>query len=307
MDLSIVIVNYNTSYLLQKCVESIFNSDLYEVKFEIIIVDNNSKDDSYISTTSKFPEVKWIQQNYNSGFSRANNAGIYEAKGKYLLFLNSDIVLQSNTIIKCLDYIQSNAEIGVLSCKLLNDDGSVQRFESTIASFRKYLDYNLVINYFFPANHLKQEAVMGAFMLIPKEVILTCGNFDPDFFFFSEVIELCNRVKNKNYSIKILDEVTAFHKGSGSNTDRTWANRQAYLSLSLMFLKIKSYWGFYLLQKILIFNLFVNFFAMWFLDKSYRQGYFKDINNYFNVFVRIMQIPFLYSTKMGNGKRLLKY
>lgn len=307
MDVSVVIVSFNTSQLLCKCVESVYQSNLKNLQIEVIVVDNNSTDDSELQIKSQFPQVKWLQQSYNSGFSRANNLGIETSKGKYLLFLNSDIVLNPNTISECFEHITANQYIGVLSCRLLNDDGSVQRYESTIASFRKVIDNNLIINYFFPVSKFKQEAVMGSFMLIPKEVLNICGSFDPDFFFYSEEIELCNRIRNKNFDIQVLENVFAYHKGSGSNTDRTWSNRQAYLSQSLMFYKVKSLSGFYLFHLILHFNFILNFFTMWKLDARYRKGYFKDLKNYLSVYVRIMQIPFLYSKKIGKGKRLLKY
>lgn len=307
MDVSVVIVSFNTSQLLCKCVESVYQSNLKNLQIEVIVVDNNSTDDSELQIKSQFPQVKWLQQSYNSGFSRANNLGVETSKGKYLLFLNSDIILKPNTIAECYAHMQENPNLGVLSCKLLNNDGSIQKYESTIASYRKVLDNNLIINYFFPVKEYKQEAVMGSYMLIPKEVLNICGSFDPDFFFFSEEIELCNRIRNKNFDIQVLDNVYAYHKGSGSNTDRTWANRQAYLSISLMFLKIKSYSGFYLYHLILYFNFIVNFFTMWKLDASYRKGYFKDLKNYLSVYVRIMKIPFLYSKNFGKGKRLLKY
>jgi len=307
MDISVIIVSYNTSQLLYKCVESIYQSNLKNLEIEVIVVDNNSTDDSEKLVKSQFTDVKWLQQTYNSGFARANNVGISESKGKYLLFLNSDIIVNPNTILECYEYMKANPYIGVLSCRLLNNDGSVQRYESTIASFRKVIDNNLIINHLFPIKEFKQEAVMGSFMLIPKEVLNICGSFDPDFFFFSEEIELCSRIRNKNFDIQVLENVFAYHKGSGSNTDRTWANRQAYLSLSLMFYKIKSYSGFYLYHLILHFNFIVNFFAMWLIDASYRKGYFKDLRNYLSVYLRIMQIPFLYSKNLGKGKRLLKY
>jgi GT2 family glycosyltransferase len=244
MDLSIIIVNYKTPTLVSGCLKSIYDS-VSDVEFEIIVVDNGSNDDSQKIVTSAFPQVIWIANDANEGFGRANNLGIKKSKGEYLLLLNSDIVVVENTVNQCLNEIKNRKNIGALGCLLLNEDGSFQKFTSSIASFRKMLDLNLVFNYFIKPEKFKIDAIMGAFMLIPKNVLEECGCFDPDFFFFSEEVELCHRIKKGGYSIVCLEDVNAIHKGSGSNTDRSWAFKQGFLSSALLFLKVRG-WGGYL-------------------------------------------------------------
>src|SRR5436190_15940891 len=99
---SIIIVNYNTPALVIDCLETIFASSRLET-FEVIVVDNFSRDSSEHLITTRFPQVKWIQMNYNSGFARANNAGILTAGGEIILLLNSDTLNEGDAIIECFD------------------------------------------------------------------------------------------------------------------------------------------------------------------------------------------------------------
>ena len=126
IELSIVIVNYKTPKLTYRCIDSI-NKNYNSNNYEIIVVDNNSGDESKELITSSFLDVKWIDNSKNDGFGRANNIGINHSKGKYILLLNSDILVPKETIESCLNEIKKDAKIGVLGCKLLNEDGSIQK------------------------------------------------------------------------------------------------------------------------------------------------------------------------------------
>lgn len=306
MDVSIIIVNYKTPQLVIRCVESIYATLKDDIDFEIIVVDNDSGDGSEGIVKERFGRINWINNEENEGFGRANNIGILASGGKYVLLINSDVIVLENSITACLAEMEQNQSIGVLGCTLLNEDGSIQGFTSTVASYRKILDLNLIYNYFIQPKNMPVKAIMGSFMLMPKSTLEDCGLFDPDFFMYSEEIELCHRITKKGYQLKFLKDIHVIHKNGGSTPDRSWANKQSYLSSALLFYKIRGFFGYKLYHFLMLTNLLTNFIAMWFLDKKYRADYWKTTGYYFSGFEVYMKIPFCYSRGMGTGKRLLK-
>ena len=196
MTLSIIIVNYKTPILTKRCVENIVKCINDNLKYEIIIIDNHSLDGLKHIIGDYLDNVKLIETNANIGFGAANNIGIRASTGDYILLVNSDVLIDSETvIIKCINNIQKDEFIGAIGCKMINTDGSIQNFTSTIARYRKLLDQNLLFAKIFPEKHFEKEAIMGAFMLIPSKVMKACGGFDSDFFMYSEEIDLCNRIR----------------------------------------------------------------------------------------------------------------
>ena len=123
MDVSIIIVNYNTKHLLEDCLSSLY-ALTQSIDFEVIVVDNASSDDSETYITRKFPQVKWINSGENIGFGRANNLGAKYADGKYLFLLNSDTLLLNNAIKAFYDYAETHSEeqIGALGCWLVDSN-----------------------------------------------------------------------------------------------------------------------------------------------------------------------------------------
>ena len=302
--LSIIIINYKTPQLTIRCLDSIYSN--FTDNAEIIVIDNYSDDNSLEIIHSKYPDVKLIQNDVNEGFGRANNKGIKESSGEYILLLNSDMVIPTGTIEACIHRISQDKKIGVLGCKLVNEDGSFQKSTYSIASIRKLLDSNLLINYIFPLKKEKIEAVMGSFMLIPRFVFNEIGLFDPDFFMYSEELELCNRINKAGYKVCYYDAVYAIHKHEGSSENKDWNNKQRFLSNALLFYKVKGFLGYCMYNFVFILNCFCNFFLMWFLDSKYRKSYFKTQKYYFSNVVYYFLIPFLFTKQMGDGKRLLR-
>ena len=125
-DLSIVIVNNNAKNYLKNSVESIIKN-LTGVRYEIIVIDNASVDGSAAMMRQFFPQAKTISAPRNLGFARANNLGIKEATGKYILLLNNDMVVIDGAINKLLEFINSNSKIGIATGKLIEENGKVQR------------------------------------------------------------------------------------------------------------------------------------------------------------------------------------
>ncbi|OFX32464.1 MAG: hypothetical protein A2X08_00620 [Bacteroidetes bacterium GWA2_32_17] len=306
--LSIIIVNYKTHQLTILCIQSIFNT-VKEINYEVIVVDNNSDDDSEKQIKKNFPQVIWIQKKENDGFGRANNVGIKHSKGKYILLLNSDIILLTNTVEKCLNVIRNDKSIGILGCKLLNEDGTIQKSTYTgNGNATDILKDNLLLDYIFKLHKKKKKikALMGSFILIPKVVLDKVGWFDSDFFMYSEDIDLCRRIGKQGYKIFYYNEVQAIHKHGASSLNKDWAIKQNYLSNAL--LQYKSYGIFnYLLYHVIFFvNTLTNLFAMWFLDETYRKGFWLEQNYYFSNILCYFAIPFLFKRKIGIGKRLFR-
>ncbi len=125
IEITIIIVNWNTKEFLRKCCQSLYDTTC-GVMFEVYVVDNNSKDGSTEMVKRVFPQISLIENKQNEGFARANNKVLRHAKGRYILLLNSDTVVFDQTLDKMLAYMDEHQDAGVLGCKLINKDGSLQ-------------------------------------------------------------------------------------------------------------------------------------------------------------------------------------
>lgn len=306
MDLSIIIVNYKTPDLTLNCINAIESSKL-DLKYEIIVVDNASGDNSEYHIKNYYPTITWIQNSFNIGFGRANNIGVNCSKGEFILLINSDVTVFPNTIDTCVDYLKRNPK-SVVSCTILNSDNSPQNFTSTVADFRLLLESNILYSKLNKRRYnYKLEAVMGSFMVFQKDVFLKIGGFDPDFFMYSEEVELCWRfIKNKS-DIVLINDVYVKHLNGGSIPSKTWACRQSHLSSALLFLKVHGYFGYVAYHFIMLFNLLTNLFLVGMFHPSEINRLWKDLVDYLINCPIYFQIPFMYSTQIGTGKRLLKY
>jgi len=305
MILSIIIINYKTPALITRCLESIEDCNFKDL--EVIIIDNNSQDNSEDFITKQFPKIKWISNSYNAGFGRANNIGVAEAKGEFILLLNSDMLLQKDTLHKSLNILLNDAAIGALGCRLVNEDGTDQKsVYYHIGDYAGVLKDNLFYNYFFYKQPSKINGIMGAFMLMPKSVFEEVGGFDPDFFMYAEELELCSRISKAGYKIEFTDSTAAVHKHGGSSSSKRWSQRQNLLSNALLYLKIKGVLGYLLYHIFFHINTLSNFLLMWKLDKKYRKDFWNVQVDYYINYLYYIQIPFLYSKKQGNGKRFLR-
>ncbi len=183
---------------------------------------------------------------------------------------------------------------------------AVQKFLFYCRSFLTILNNNLIIDKFFHFNNVPKNAIMGAFMLIPKSVLNKVGLFDPDFFMYSEELELCYRIYKAGYKIIYFDKAYATHINEGCTNNSSWSVKQRAVSDALCYYKTRGLLGYLIYHTLWIFNYFTNFFAMWFIDKNYRKDFYKSVYVYFSNIKYYICIPFLFSTKIGNGKRMLK-
>jgi N-acetylglucosaminyl-diphospho-decaprenol L-rhamnosyltransferase len=218
MDLSIIIVSWNTSKLLSQCLESIYRSELRST-FEIIVVDNGSTDDSISILNTNFPDVNVILNDRNLGFAKANNQGLAMAKGRYILLLNSDTIVLPGAFDEMIRVADLNPQTGVIGPKLLNMDGTLQKSWSSFPSFLSELvgkNFRIRHPIVTIPNTYDVDWIMGACMLVRAATIQDVGKMDEDYFFYSEETDWCFRIKRKNWKIWYLTSAKIYHLGGGS-------------------------------------------------------------------------------------------
>ncbi|HOX96067.1 MAG TPA: glycosyltransferase family 2 protein [Candidatus Woesebacteria bacterium] len=233
IDLSIIIISYNTREILTDCVKSIvkYTKDL---NYEIIIVDNGSKDGSLErikELSKKYSRVRLVDAKDNIGFGRGNNLGVRAAKGKYLLFLNSDTLVFDNAIKESLDKARDNSQYGIFSCKLLNADRSIQasggHFPTigNVFAWQFFIDDLPLIGKLIPSFHpqltsydrdRQMDWITGAFMIISKKTFNEVGGFDENIFMYTEEMELCYRLKKLGYQTFYSVTPAIIHLGGAS-------------------------------------------------------------------------------------------
>lgn len=233
MDLSIIIVNYNTKVLTMQTVKSVINTT-YGIDYEIIVVDNSSDTKEYFEINEKHTKV--ISRVENKGFGHACNIGANIAIGRYVLFLNSDTIMDKGTLRGAVEYMDRHSDIGCLGIKTLLKDGSfdhgckrgfptpfnslcyVLRLDKMFPHIKKFGGYTL--NYLSQNETNEVDSVSGAFMLIPKRVLGKVGLFDESIFMYGEDIDLCYRIKRAGYKVVYYADVKMTHlKGqSGLHT-----------------------------------------------------------------------------------------
>lgn len=232
MDLSIIIVNYKTHDLTLACMQSVFSSAT-AYKYEIILIDNASNDGIIHSTNEQFPQVICIANTDNVGFSRANNQGIRIAQGRYVLLLNSDTIVQQDTLETMLRFMDANPSVGASGCKIVLPDGSLDKackrgFPTPSASFYYAFGFSKLfpniprfnqyqLGYLSPDEAYPIDSLVGAFMLIRREAIEQVGMLDEEFFMYGEDIDWCYRIKEAgwvNYYYPRTQIV--HHKGASS-------------------------------------------------------------------------------------------
>lgn len=263
MDVSIIIVSWNVKPYLQQCLRSIFRYTK-DISFEVIVVDNASRDGSADMVATDFPQVKLIHNLKNRGFGAANNQGLAVATGQYIVFLNDDTEIQENIFLTLVKRFQNDHDatkkIGVLGCRLVNPDGSQQ---DSVRAFPKVFDQTIVLlklHHLFPqvlnrylqkqfdyTLEQKVEQVMGAFMFVPKSVLKIVGGFDEAFFNWFEEVDFQQRILRAGFTVQYTPVVSCVHvKGSSfGQLSKPISQRMFNRSMRIYFYKHHSrlaYW-----------------------------------------------------------------
>ena len=256
MDLSIIIVNYKTYGLTKKAIKSVLET--VKSSYEILVIDNDSQDFSYEKLKFTFNneiangKIKFIANDSNEGFATANNIGIKESNGDYILFLNSDTIVKDDSIDSCLNYIKKYLDVGAIGCKILLPNGDLDKaakrsFPNPKNSFYKLFgfskinkksranDYNIDLD---PNGVYEVDSLVGAFMLLRKEAIVEVDLFDEDYFMYGEDIDLCYRIKKADWKVIYYGKTEIIHyKGSSSKKQKSKLIYEFYRAMYLFYNK----------------------------------------------------------------------
>ncbi|MDE3058340.1 MAG: glycosyltransferase [Bacteroidota bacterium] len=235
MDISVITVNYNVKDFLHSALVSIFKA-LKGMRGEVFVVDNASDDGSSEMVHQSFPRVHLIENFTNVGFAKANNQALARARGKYLLLINPDTVVQEGTFRTLIKFFQDNPDVGMAGCKILNPDGTLQLacrrgfptpwtaltkvlgLGTLFPSSRLFAKYNLT--YLNPDESYEVDAVSGSFMMVRRDVYEQIGGLDETFFMYGEDLDWCYRVQRAGWKVFYVSDTQIIHY-KGESTRRS--------------------------------------------------------------------------------------
>ena len=224
---SIIIVNYNQKNLLKQCLRNISEADI-KIDYEIIIIDNNSEDESkeFLAGLYSEPNINIILNNTNNGFAMANNQGIRLSKYKYVLSLNPDVIVQSGAIEKLYNFLETNSDTGIVAPQLLNPDKTIQNsccrfpkwyipilrrtFLGKMPILKKELSKYLMLDF----DHQQTREIdwaIGACLMIRKKMLNKIGLFDEKYFLYFEDVDLARRAWKADFKVHYYPTAVMFH------------------------------------------------------------------------------------------------
>jgi len=251
--LSIIIVNYNVRYFIEACLHSVEKA-CKNIEAEIIVVDNASTDDSASVLPTLFPNVDFIWNEANLGFSKANNLAIKKAKGQFILFLNPDTIVPEDCFEKCLSFFSTNHDAGALGVHMIDGNGNFHKeskrsFPTPAVSFYKMIGLTNLFSkspIFAPyyVGHLPEnktasvDVLSGAFMMISRKILERVVGFDEDYFMYAEDIDLSYRIKKTGFKNYYFADTSIIHF-KGESTKKTNAKyvQDFYGAMKLFVLK----------------------------------------------------------------------
>jgi GT2 family glycosyltransferase len=306
LDLSIIIVNYNVKEFLQNLIHSIEKASTKITK-EIIVIDNASDDGSVEFLKEKFPQVKLIVNQKNLGFGKANNIGLKQATGKYILLINPDTIVAEDTFEKMIQFFETNKNVGLAGCKILNPDGTLQlacrrSFPGPWTSFTKVTGLSLLfpksklfarynLTYLDENQSYEVDAISGSFMIMRREVYKKVGGFDEQFFMYGEDLDICYRIQKAGFKVFYVHTTQIIHyKGESTKRSSLDETKVFYNAMHLFVKKhlsssflvglilrsaigIRSSLGFIGVRKLIIISVILDFLffdlSLWIAEKIY--------------------------------------
>ena len=251
MDLSIVILSFRDREKLRETIKSVFKSEI-TYSFEVIVVDNDSKDGSAEMVEAEFPNVTLIR-NENNGFSGGNNVGMRVAKGRYVLILNPDTEVMSNTLQECLNKMEERTDIGMLGCKILRPNGeydlaSKRNIPDPLGAIFRLTRLSLIFphsKFFNRYNVVKtsyeEEGEMGAgtgaFLMVRREVIDKIGMLDEDYWMYWEDMDWCYKCTKAGWKVWYYPKVKIIHHKGVSSRKTPFKALKAFHSAMWVFYK----------------------------------------------------------------------
>jgi len=240
MDLSVIIVNWNTKDLLLQCLESLYQG-AKGIEKEIFVVDNSSSDGSGTAVREGFPEINLIENQSNLGFAKATNQGMNRSNGEYLLLLNPDTQVKDEAIERMLSFMDAHSEAGAVGAQLLNVDGSKQNSIANFPSLATELLNKSFLRWLFPEKFpgketdypgpVEVDSVIGACMLVRREAVEQVGLLDEEYFLFLEETDWCYRMKEAGWKIYHNPHAEILHfQGKSAEAEKGKARIEYYRS-----------------------------------------------------------------------------
>lgn len=232
LKLSVVILNYNVRYFLELCLQSV-EAALVDIPSEIIVIDNDSKDDSCAMVKANFPSVTLIKNTSNIGFSKANNQAVKVAKGTYVCILNPDTVVAEDTFKTILNFADTQTNLGIIGCRLVDGSGSfLPESKRNIPVVKIAIKKIFGNSQPYYASHIKEhdtakvEILVGAFMILKRSLYDTLKGFDEDYFMYGEDIDFSYKSLNEGYDNYYFGGTTIIHyKGESTRRNEIYLKR----------------------------------------------------------------------------------
>jgi len=257
--LSVIIVNYNTRDLLEQCLASVFSS-AGDLALQVIVSDNGSTDGSLEMCAEKFPNILLLDNGNNLGFGAANNVARDHASAEFILFLNSDTVVQPGVFESSIDFLRNNTGMGALGCRLMQPGETVQFSVAPFTSIALSMQARGVGATmpfrnpdFYYQDHSSVDYVAGAYLLARAEVLQLSGWFDEQFFMYAEEMDLCWRIRKAGYSVGFFSGAEILHLGGMSSSGSTRSDFWRTIS-KLRFIRKHHSWGYFQVFKGLAFG-----------------------------------------------------
>ncbi|MDO9109564.1 MAG: glycosyltransferase family 2 protein [Desulfatirhabdiaceae bacterium] len=245
MEISVIIVNWNTRDLLLNCIRSVYET-VRDISFEIWVVDNGSTDGSQETVTSGFPQVKLIENTQNMGFAAASNRALKEMTGRYALLLNSDAALTNGAAQTLLSFMESTPTAGMACGQLLNPDGSRQNSIANFPTLLTLISNETLLRILFPDKFpsklrnypgpIPVESGIGACLMIRKTAMDTVGLFDENYFFFFEETDWAYRMWQANWGVYFVSSARIIH-AQGKSAGNSVASRIHFYRSRYIYLK----------------------------------------------------------------------
>lgn len=266
VDLSIVIVNYNGASFLGDCLDSIFDSKT-SCRFEVIIIDNASKDQSKTLLEAYPKPLTLIFNSQNIGFGAANNQGVERASGATLFLLNNDTKVFPNTIETLWQFCLGTPLLGAVSPKLLNKDGSLQG-QGSVLNQRQ----------FKALAPKKVSFIAGAAWMMKKSVFVEIGGFDENFFFYNEDLDLCKTLQKKGLSLYYLPTSQLIHYGGlSTKTRKAGSIIEGYRGGLYIAYKHYPRWVYHVYRVLLLFDILPKLLYFRLFNHDYFEAYWQII------------------------------
>lgn len=315
IDLSVIIVNYNTADELRSCIRSV-TKHTKEINYEIIVVDNNSNDHSKTMLEEDFPNVTSYFLPYNSGFSFANNYAMERSKSNYILLLNPDTELKENSFLKMYEFLDNNPAVGAVGPILTDQQGNIRLTFHKFPNIKKHFIESLNIRPLFRRYSLTKEQnvliaiekpfevdwISGGCFMVRRSIYDDIGGLDERFHLFAEDVDWCVRIKSTGWKVFCLSQIKIVHIG-GVSTHRNFF-RLVFNRYRSNLIFVKKHSGkaeLFIIRILVLFGLILRIISSFFIKYSGAKERRERIKAYFaSLFL------WLGVTKLYSGERTKK-